>query len=131
MSTANLLVARNIPVTFTKPAAEIISELQESGPIPEVIANKKPEPVTKPTPARENEPPARKASKLTRKAVPKVWHEPEVRAARPVQKTIPRATLVSPGVQQFHTRPAAPLPVPARKGVPLQHFNMENDGHNG
>ena len=131
MSTANLLVARNIPVTFTKPAAEIISELQESGPIPEVIAKKKPEPETKPTPARENEPPAPKASKSTRKTMPKVWHEPEVRAARPVQKTIPRATLVSPGVQQFHTRPAAPLPVPARKGVPLQHFNMENDGHNG
>ncbi len=131
MSTANLLVARNIPVTFTKPAAEIISELEESAEVPQAMAEKNPEPEAKATPARVSAKSAPKGTKSTPKTVPKVRHEPEVRAARPVQKTIPRATLVSPGVQQYHTRPAAPLPVPARKGVPLQHFNMENDGHNG
>jgi cell division septal protein FtsQ len=121
ISTVNLLVARNIPVTFTKPPEQIISELEDDGQVPEPVAEK-------PTPTPE---PSAKAAKGSTKAAPKIWHEPEVRAAKPVRKTIPRATLVSPGVQEYHTRPATPLPVPAQKGVPLQHFNMGNDGNNG
>ena len=128
IDTANLLVARNIPVTFTTPAAQIISELEETGEVPAGMpAPETAKALLAPVATKS----APKAAKTTPKAVPKVWHEPEVRTAKPVQKTIPRATLVSPGVQQFHTRPVAPLPVPARKGVPLQHFNLGNDGNNG
>ncbi len=122
IGTVNLLVARNIPVTFTKPAAEIISELQDDGVVPGPVAKKEPVPETKPesevTPALADKP---------HKSAPLVYHAPEVRKAKPVDHTIPKATLVSPGVQKFHTRPAAPTP--ARKGVPLQRFNKGNDGN--
>ena len=132
IDTANLLVARNIPVTFTKPAAQIISELEENGEVPTATAEKKLAPdAEKTAPAPVTARSAPKAAKITPKVWHELWHEQEVRTAKPVQKTIPRATLVSPGVQQYHTRPDAPLPVPARKGVPLQHFNMRNDGNNG
>jgi hypothetical protein len=124
ISTANLLVARNIPVTFAQPVSEIISQLEREGVVPETPAA---ESKSTPEPKRE------KGVEKPHKSVPKIWHEPEVRTAQPVQRTIPRATLVSPGVKQYHSRPTAPPPgpSPARKGVPLQHFNMENDGHNG
>ncbi|MEO6870959.1 MAG: FtsQ-type POTRA domain-containing protein [Chthoniobacterales bacterium] len=124
ISTANLLVARNIPVTFAQPVSEIISQLEENGEVPEAApAEKK----LTPEPKRET------AAGKPHKSAPKIWHEPEVRAAKPVQHTIRRATLVSPGVKQYRSRPTAPLPAssPARKGVPIQHFKMENDGHNG
>jgi cell division septal protein FtsQ len=124
ISTANLLVARNIPVTFAQPVSEIISQLEAEGVAPEApVAEKK----SAPEPKHET------VAEKPHKSVPKIWHEPEVRAAKAVERAIPRATLVSPGVKQFHSRPAGPLPnsSPARKGVPLQHFNMENDGHNG
>lgn len=114
ISTVNLLVARNIPVTFTRPAAEIISELQDDGDVTAAIAEKSTlEPAT---PISE-----------THKTAPAVAHQREIRRAKPVAQTIPKATLVSPGVQKFHSRPAAPLP--ARKAVPLQRFNQGNDGN--
>ena len=117
ISTVNLLVARNIPVTFTKPAAEIISELQDDGDAPEPVAENKSEP----------EPAAAPAAGRPHKAAPTVGHQREVRRAKPIERTIPKATLVSPGVQKFHSRPAAPLPV--RKAVPLQRFNQGSDGN--
>lgn len=123
IGTVNLLVARNIPVTFTKPAAEIISELQDDGDLPEPDVKKEPASESKP----ESKPTSAVAKKSHKSAPPLVYHAPEVRKAKPVQRTIPKATLVSPGVQKFHTRPAAPLP--ARKGVPLQRFNQGNDGN--
>ena len=124
IATANLLVARNIPVTFAQPVSEIISQLEETGESAEApVAEKEP----------GSEPKHESAAGKPRKSVPKIWHEPEVRTAKPTERKVPRATLVSPGVQQFHTRPAAPLPAssPARKGVPLQHFNLGSDGNNG
>ncbi len=116
ISTVNLLVARNIPVTFTKPAAEIISELQDDGDVPESVAEEKSEPEAKETPAAE-----------TPKAAPAVAHQREVRRAKALERTIPKATLVSPGVHKFHSRSAAPLPV--RKAIPLQRFNQGSGGN--
>ena len=59
IETVNLLVARNIPVTFAQPASEIISELE-------------PEPETAEAPAT-----TKVASKETKPAAP----EPEIRKA--------------------------------------------------
>ena len=73
---------------------------------------------TKSTPAAAEKP---------HKSAPLIYHPPEVRKAKPVQHTIPKATLVSPGVQKFHSQ--SPAPLPARKGVPLQRFNQGNDGN--
>ncbi len=122
IGTVNLLVARNIPVTFTKPAAEIISELEDDGVTPEPVAEKKPEAETK----GASKPDSALAEK-THKNPSSAGHEPEVRKAQPVQRTVPRATLVSPGVQKFHSRPQASPP--ARKGVPVQRFNQGSDGN--
>ncbi|MBA3962952.1 MAG: FtsQ-type POTRA domain-containing protein [Chthoniobacterales bacterium] len=116
IGTVNLLVAHNIPVTFTKPAREIISELQDDGEEPEAAPETKTEPSAK-VPA---------ATKIAHKAPPTIAAKPEVRRATAAQKPIPRATLVSPGVEQFHTRPT---PSPARKAIPLQRFNQGNDGN--
>ncbi|MEO8043918.1 MAG: FtsQ-type POTRA domain-containing protein [Spartobacteria bacterium] len=110
IETVNLLVARNIPVTFAQPASELISELE---PAVEKIPSQPPQ-ESKPAP-KEN------------KAAPK---EPEVRkakaVARPTPMPVKKALPYSPGVKQFHSNPA---PLPTRRAVPLQRFNQEGNGN--
>jgi len=103
IETVNLLVARNIPVTFAQPASEIISELET-------------EPET--TEASET----KVASKETKPAT----SEPEIRKAKAVHPTIKKALPYSPGVKKFH---ASPPPLPVRRAVPLQRFNQEGNGN--
>ena len=100
IETVNLLVARNIPVTFARPASEIISELEI-------------EPETTETPeAKVETKPARS--------------EPEIRKAKAVHPTIKKALPYSPGVKKFHS---SPPPLPVRRTVPLQRFNQEGNGN--
>ena len=107
IETVNLLVARNIPVTFAQPASAVISEL---GPEEEMIP---------PTLPQESKP-APKEVRTARK-------EPEVRKATAVRRpTVKKALPYSPGVKQFHSNPA---PLPARRAVPLQRFNQEGNGN--
>jgi len=103
IETVNLLVARNIPVTFAQPASEIISELET-------------EPET--TEASET----KVASKETKPAT----SEPEIRKAKAVHPTIKKALPYSPGVKKFHS---SPPPLPVRRAVPLQRFNQEGNGN--
>jgi len=103
IETVNLLVARNIPVTFAQPASEIISELET-------------EPET--TEASET----KVASKETKPAT----SEPEIRKAKAVHPTIKKALPYSPGVKKFHS---SPPPLPVRRAVPLQRFNQEGKGN--
>ena len=102
IETVNLLVARNIPVTFARPASEIISELGT-------------EPETTETPE------TKAASKETKPA-----SEPEIRKAKAVHSTIKKALPFSPGVKKFHS---SPPPLPVRRAVPLQRFNQEGNGN--
>jgi cell division septal protein FtsQ len=98
IETANLLVARNIPVTFAKPISDVISEVQET------------------TDTSEAKAPAEDTKTASSK-------KPEVRRAEPAEKhTVRRATAVSPGVRRYHSSPA---PLPVRKAIPLQRFNPE------
>ncbi len=101
IETVNLLVARNIPVTFARPASEIISEL---GTEPETTE-------TPETKASETKPAA---------------SEPEIRKAKAVHPTIKKALPYSPGVKKFHS---SPPPLPVRRAVPLQRFNQEGNGN--
>ncbi|MGH7937534.1 MAG: cell division protein FtsQ/DivIB [Chthoniobacterales bacterium] len=94
IATANLLVARNIPVTFAQPISDVISSVQENSDVSE----------SKP---------------LAEEAETKM---PEVRRAEKVEHTVRRATAVSPGVHEYHSRPT---PLPVRKAIPLQRFNPE------
>jgi cell division septal protein FtsQ len=103
IETVNLLVARNIPVTFARPASEIISEL-ETGP------------------ETTEAPETKGASKETKPAT----SEPEIRKAKAVHPTIKKALPYSPGVKKFHS---SPPPQPVRRAVPLQRFNQEGNGH--
>ena len=103
IETVNLLVARNIPVTFAQPASEIISELET-------------EPETTETPE------TKVASKDTKPAA----SEPEIRKAKAVHPTIKKALPYSPGVKKFHS---SPPPLPVRRAVPLQRFNQEGNGN--
>ena len=103
IETVNLLVARNIPVTFARPASEIISELET-------------EPETTETPE------TKAASKETKPAT----SEPEIRKAKAVHPTIKKALPYSPGVKKFHS---SPPPLPVRRAVPLQRFNQEGNGN--
>ncbi len=111
IATVNLLVARNIPVTFAPPVSAIISELS---PELEFI------PPTKPgstAPETKTEGKTSKASSA----------EPEVRKAKavrtmPVKKALP----YSPGVKKFYS---SPPPLPVRRAVPLQRFNQEGNGN--
>jgi hypothetical protein len=107
IETVNLLVARNIPVTFAQPASAVISELE---PEEEMVPPKRP---IESKPAPKEEKPAAK--------------EPEIRKAKavrpiPVKKALP----YSPGVKQYHSSPA---PLPVRRAVPLQRFNQEGNGN--
>ena len=103
IETVNLLVARNIPVTFARPASEIISEL---GTEPETT----------------EAPETKVASKETKPAT----SEPEIRKAKAVHPTIKKALPYSPGVKKFHS---SPPPLPVRRAVPLQRFNQEGNGN--
>ncbi len=114
IESVNLLVARNIPVTFAQPVSAVISELE---PAEEMIPPKPPA-ETK-TVARESKPAPKPAKAAAR--------EPEIRKAKavvpvPVKKALP----YSPGVQKFHSKPA---PLPTRRSVPLQRFNQEGNGN--
>jgi cell division septal protein FtsQ len=109
IETVNLLVARNIPVTFAQPAFAVISELE---PELEMI------PPTRPTG------PAHEAKSETKEA--KVSAEPEVRKATAVRPTTRKALPYSPGVKKFHS---SPPPLPVRRAIPLQRFNQEGNGN--
>jgi len=109
IETVNLLVARNIPVTFAQPASAVISELE---PELEMI------PPTRPTG------PAHEAKSETKEA--KASSEPEVRKATAVRPTTRKALPYSPGVKKFHSSPA---PLPVRRAIPLQRFNQEGNGN--
>ena len=107
IETVNLLVSRNIPVTFAQPASAVISELE---PELEMIP---------PTPPDESKP-APKEVKSARK-------DPEIRRATAVRPTtVKKALPYSPGVKKFHSSPA---PLPVRRAVPLQRFNQEGKGN--
>ncbi|HEY3602403.1 MAG TPA: FtsQ-type POTRA domain-containing protein [Chthoniobacterales bacterium] len=99
IATVNLLVARNTPVTFAQPAAEVIEQIEP----PKSITTK-----TTPNETRSEE------------------REPEIRKARPVQSATPipvrKALPYSPGVKKFHANPAS---LPVRKAIPLQRFKQE------
>jgi cell division protein FtsQ len=99
IATVNLLVARNTPVTFAQPAAEVIGQIEP----PKSITTK-----TTPNETRSEE------------------REPEIRKARPVQSATPipvrKALPYSPGVKKFHANPAS---LPVRKAIPLQRFKQE------
>jgi cell division septal protein FtsQ len=98
IETVNLLVARNIPVTFAQPASAVISELGSEMEM------------TPPTPPAQE-----------RKSDAK---EPEIRKAKAVRPmTIKKALPYSPGVKKFHSNPA---PLPVRRAIPLQRFNQED-----
>ena len=104
IETVNLLVARNIPVTFAKPDAEIISELG-----PPVVAG--------------GADPGSASSFSAREPKP----EPEVRKATAVRpRMIKKALPYSPGVQKFHSNPPA---LPVRRAIPLQRFKQEGNGN--
>ena len=104
IETVNLLVARNIPVTFAQPISAVISELEPPRDLPA------PERVAKPAPK-----PARPAAA-----------EPEIRKATPVHPPVKKALPYSPGVKKYHSNPP---PLPVRRAIPLQRFNQENNGH--
>ncbi len=107
IETVNLLVARNIPVTFAQPASAVISELE---PAEEMIPPKPPQ-ESKPAP----------------KEIKAAAKEPEIRRAKAVRPTtVKKALPYSPGVKQFHSNPA---PLPTRRAVPLQRFNQEGNGN--
>ncbi|CAN5353083.1 hypothetical protein BH20VER3_BH20VER3_22880 [soil metagenome] len=109
IESVNLLVARNIPVTFAQPASIVISELE---PALEMIP-----------PA----PPSAHEAKAEPKEVKTAAQEPEVRKASAVRTTpIRKALPYSPGVKKFHSSPS---PRPTRRAVPLQRFNQEGNGN--
>jgi cell division protein FtsQ len=104
IETVNLLVARNIPVTFAKPVSAVISEL-----------NAGPETATRATESK----PAPEGAQAA--AV-----EPEIRKAIPAYPAAKKTLPYSPGVKKFHS---SPPPLPVRKAIPLQRFNQENNGN--
>jgi cell division septal protein FtsQ len=102
IETVNLLVARNIPVTFARPVSAVLSELD---PDPEPAAGMH---LSKPAP------------KETKSAVA----EPQIRKATPVYPPTKKTLPYSPGVKKYHSSPA---PLPVRKAIPLQRFNQESN----
>ena len=111
IATVNLLVTRNIPVTFAEPDSVLISELE---PALQMV------PPTRPVPAPHEE---KKEAKVARSAA---TPEPEIRKAKAVQMPVRKALPYSPGVKKFH---ANPPPLPVRRAVPLQRFNQEGNGN--
>lgn len=109
IETVNLLVARNIPVTFAQPDSVLISELE---PALQMV------PPTRPDMTSHEEKAEAKAAK------PAATPEPEIRKAKAAQMPVRKALPYSPGVKRFH---ASPPPLPARRAVPLQRFNQEGN----
>ncbi len=120
IDTANLLVARNIPVTFARPASEVISEI---APELEMVPPKPP-----PGAEKKSEPKETSKSDPKKAASKPETKEREVRKAEPVRRpvTIKKALPYSPGVKKFHSSPS---PLPVRRAVPLQRFNQEGNGN--
>ena len=104
IETVNLLVARNIPVTFAQPASEIISELE---PEPETTEE-------------------RQKRKWRRRKQSRRRQNPRSAKQRPFTQPIKKALPYSPGVKKFHS---SPPPLPVRRAVPLQRFNQEGNGN--
>jgi len=102
IATVNLLVARNIPVTFAQPVSTVISELE---------------------PPRDLTPPAHAAKPAPKETKP-APAEPEIRKATPVYPAAKKALPYSPGVKKFRSTPP---PMPVRKAIPLQRFNQESN----
>ncbi len=119
IETVNLLVARNIPVTFAQPVSALISEL---APEDEMIPPTRPPVGGVADSGRAKTTPDHAASKETKSTGDK----PEVRKAKAVHPTIKKALPYSPGVKQFHS---SPPPLPVRRAVPLQRFNQEGNGN--
>ncbi|HEY1583937.1 MAG TPA: FtsQ-type POTRA domain-containing protein [Chthoniobacterales bacterium] len=118
--TVNLLVKRNIPVTFAPPASEVISEL---GPEKKMVAPERP------ASAHEEKTESKSEAKSAARETKSSTKEPEVRKAKAVHPTTIRKALpYSPGVKKYHSNPA---PLPIRRAVPLQRFNQEGNSGNG
>jgi hypothetical protein len=112
IETVNLLVTRNIPVTFAQPDLAVISELE---PELQMIA-----PTPPASAAHEQKSELKQETKTAAR-------EPEIRKATPVQPLVKKALPYSPGVKKFHS---SPPPLPVRRAVPLQRFKQEgNNGH--
>ncbi|HEX4666037.1 MAG TPA: FtsQ-type POTRA domain-containing protein [Chthoniobacterales bacterium] len=112
IETVNLLVTRNIPVTFAQPDLAVISELE---PELQMIA-----PTPPASAAHEQKSELKQETKTAAR-------EPEIRKAMPVQPLVKKALPYSPGVKKFHS---SPPPLPVRRAVPLQRFKQEgNNGH--
>jgi cell division protein FtsQ len=110
IETVNLLVARNVPVTFAQPASAVISELE---PDLEMI------PPTRPASMADEE-------KSVAAGGVRAASQPEIRKAKAAHPTVKKALPYSPGVQKFHSNPPA---LPVRRAIPLQRFNQEGNGN--
>ncbi|MGI8891189.1 MAG: FtsQ-type POTRA domain-containing protein [Chthoniobacterales bacterium] len=117
IASVNLLVARNIPVTFAQPVTTVISELE---PAEEMI------PPSPPAREAKAEPKATKSEPTEVKSKPKALEVRKATAVRPT--TVKKALPYSPGVKKFHS---SPPPLPTRRAVPLQRFNQEGNNGNG
>ena len=108
IETVNLLVARNTPVTFAQPAADVIEEIE-----PSVTAGD-----SSAVPENKTSPNEKKPA----------LQGPEIRKAKPVaeygEKPVRKALPYSPGVKKFHSTPS---PLPVRRAIPLQRFNQEGN----
>jgi cell division septal protein FtsQ len=113
IETVNLLVTRNIPVTFAQPDLAVISELE-----PELQ-------MIPPTPPAGS---ASKEKSEPKKETETAAKEPEIRKATAVQPPVRKALPYSPGVKKFHS---SPPPLPVRRAVPLQRFKQEGNNGNG
>jgi len=111
IETVNLLVARNIPVTFAQPASAVISELE---PSLQMVERKR----------LENGSDEQKAKSEGESGLSA---DREIRKAEPVHPAPRKALPYSPGVKKFH---ASPTPLPVRRAIPLQRFNQQ-DKSNG
>jgi cell division septal protein FtsQ len=109
IETVNLLVARNTPVTFARPASEVIEEIEPSVTARDSSAT---------VPEDKTSPNEKKATS----------QEPEIRKAKAIatseEKPVRKALPYSPGVKKFHSNPS---PLPVRRAIPLQRFNQEGN----
>jgi hypothetical protein len=122
IETVNLLVTRNIPVTFAQPDLAVISELE---PALQMIP---PKPPASSAGAGGDEPGRASATKSSAEEPPLPANKPEIRKATPVHPPVKKALPYSPGVKKFHSTPP---PLPVRRAVPLQRFKQESNNGNG
>ncbi|HET7511136.1 MAG TPA: FtsQ-type POTRA domain-containing protein [Chthoniobacterales bacterium] len=113
IASVNLLVARNIPVTFAQHPSEIIQQLQ-SGPVPNQDE----------TAGSFHGKPGESPAETGRDKTEPGEQVREIRRAKAANTPIPvrKALPYSPGVKKFH---ASPTPMPVRKAIPLQRFQEE------